>query len=535
MAEGQRFRLFGHLGLRSRIAATFAVGAVILSLVLISASLLVVRSNLLNQNETQLVERAEVNARQVGPKIGQTEVDAQTLFGSLLTEGLPSVVIRDPRGSGTYVPISADTKYGASSIPEALTGKVLDDREAAIMRYESDGEVLVAAGIPLPDDGAYFEVAQLNAIEQSLQSLRFPLIVSALLAAATGAALGWYSSRRLLRPLAEVTSVAEDVAQGHLEARVAYTEWADDPDLAPLVSSFNGMMQALQDRIDRDARFASDVSHELRSPLTTINTSVDVLGNARDDLPERAQKALDLLTEDMARFKQLVEDLLEISRFDAGAVRVELEDVDVGATVRWVVRGLSATVPVEVDPALEHEIIRCDKRRLMRIIANFIDNAAKYAGGATRIMIEHNDPADDSGEFDDGATEPKSDTIRIIVEDEGPGVPVEQRGEIFDRFNRGVQGGSRGSDFGVGLGLALAWEHARIQGGSIWVEERPDGASGARFVIELPYVEPRDVIDPDDLDEGAVDEPSGLDEVVTATGQHEAIVANAEDPTGDTP
>ena len=96
-----------------------------------------------------------------------------------------------------------------------------------------------------------------------------------------------------------------------------------------LASSFNDMASALQQRIERDARFASDVSHELRSPLMTLSASVEVMEARRDEMPERAQAALDLLTSDVSRFQGLVEDLLEISRFDAGAIRLHLEDLQV--------------------------------------------------------------------------------------------------------------------------------------------------------------------------------------------------------------
>ena len=161
----------------------------------------------------------------------------------------------------------------------------------------------------------YFEVNQLSDISRSINSLALTLIGASAAAAVLGGSLGYWGSRRLLRPLADVSSVAEAVAQGRLDARLAYSEWAEDPDLAQLVSSFNEMVAALQGRIDRDARFASDVSHELRSPLTTFSASLEVLRNAREEMPDRAQIALDLLSSDMERFTQLVEDLLEISHW----------------------------------------------------------------------------------------------------------------------------------------------------------------------------------------------------------------------------
>jgi two-component system sensor histidine kinase MtrB len=508
-----RFQPFGQLGLRARITLTFTLGAVVVALVVMVISVALVRRNLLNQRETQLVERAEVNADLVADKVG---VDAQTVFGSLSTVGRPSVLIRDPAGSGTYVPISVDARYGAASVPEALADEVLAERGIAIMRYSRGGEVLAAVGVPIPGtDGAYFEVNSLEDIEKSIEALRFPLILAALIAAASGAAFGWTSSRRVLRPLSEISSVARDISQGRLDARLAYSEWADDPDLAPLVSTFNEMVAALQDRIDRDARFASDVSHELRSPLTTFNASIEVLRNARAEMPERAQLALDLLSSDMTRFTQLVEDLLEISRFDAGAVRLEMDPVALVDTVRFATRSMSRTpIPIEADASLEDRIVYCDKRRVVRVVSNFIDNAAKYADGATLIRIERATGV----ESPDGESETDpADRLRIIVEDEGPGVAEEDRERIFDRFNRGGQGGSRGTDLGVGLGLALAAEHAQLSGGRVWVESRTDGVSGSRFVLELPLLEPHAEHD----DDG--EELPSLDEVVTATGQHPII------------
>ena len=116
-----------------------------------------------------------------------------------------------------------------------------------------------------------------------------------------------------------------------------------------------------------------------------------------------------------------------------------------------------------------HTYIRIDKRRLARVVQNLIDNAAKYGDGATRVEV-----AD------------RGTSMQIAVEDSGTGVPLDERIVIFDRFSRGGAGGRRGSDTGVGLGLALVNEHIRLHGGRVWVEDRPDGEMGARFVVELP-------------------------------------------------
>ncbi len=494
-----RFRPFGQLGLRARITATFTVGATLVAVLLSITSVALSRSNLLDQREKLVEERAVVNAGTLAQKLALGEVADQAILGSLSTAGKPSALVPMSNDSDRLRSISLDTQYGTATVPDAVSDGAVAGR-ASIMRYEYKGELLLAVGVPLaPGKGAYFEINQLDDIERSIDSLSYRLVGATLLAAVLGAILGFWASRRVLRPLADVSQVAEAISLGKLDARLVDTEWADDPDLAQLVFSFNEMVSAMQSRIDRDARFASDVSHELRSPLTTFNASLEVLRNAREEMPERAQMALDLLSSDMERFTQLVEDLLEISRFDAGAVRLELDEVLLVETIKMATRSLSRDpLPVEADPGLDDLIVSCDKRRLMRILANFIDNARKYGGGATLVTVTRVTGFDAEDEPGAGVqvttTDPSEpqplDTVRIAVEDAGSGVSEEDRKKIFDRFNRGGQGGSRGTDLGVGLGLALAAEHARLHGGSVWVEDRLDGGQGARFVFELPLVEP---------------------------------------------
>jgi signal transduction histidine kinase len=230
------------------------------------------------------------------------------------------------------------------------------------------------------------------------------------------------------------------------------------------------MVAALRERIDRDARFSSNVTHELRSPLMTLSASLEVLENHRGELPERAQIALDLLVADINRFNQLLEDLLEMSRIDAGVVNIEAENVLITELVLYAVdEQTDQTIPVDVSADLAGVVVRVDKKRLLRVIANLLDNAAKYGGGATCVELARVD-----------------DEVQVAVEDEGPGVPEKDRTRIFDRFSRGRVQGDRAQREGVGLGLSIVAEHVRIHGGEVWVEDRPDGRSGARFVFALP-------------------------------------------------
>jgi signal transduction histidine kinase len=513
-----------HLGLRARITVAVALVTLVLSVILSLVTLTVTSRTLISQREESVTRRVLANAQTVdGSLAGASTPDLQTVLSSLADAGKPSLILA---GTGDTVAVSLDQRFGVDSLPRELKDRVVESDESGIQRFSADGVPLVAIGVPLKERGAsYFEVYALDDIETGLRTLAITLAVATALTTIGAAALGYWASRYTLRPITRIKEAAESVALGQLDTRIDFQDYAHDRDLAPLVANFNSMVSALQERIDRDARFASDVSHELRSPLTTLNAGIQVLDNSRDDLPERARHVLDLLSADVDRFTQLVEDLLEISRFDAGAVRLELDDVALVPLVTTTLQNLGyGDVPVEADAELEDTVLACDKRRLIRILANYLNNAQKYADGPTGVFVERHDP-----DPDDPLDET---TVRIGVEDAGPGVPVEERGRIFDRFNRGDQGGSRGADIGVGLGLALAAEHARLQGGRVWVEDRHDGGQGSRFVVELPLLEPYDeeLEHDEDLSAATPEAASAL----TLTGEHSAITLDeALDDTAD--
>ena len=187
-----------------------------------------------------------------------------------------------------------------------------------------NGTPVLVVGFPLATRNAlYFEATPLDDIEDTLDSLANILMLVSGGVFIFGIALGMWSSRRVLFPVEEVGQTARAIAVGDLSARL---DVGNDPDLEMLASTFNQMANTLEQRIEADAKFASNVSHELRSPLTTIMASIEVLNGNADSLDENSKLALDLLNEDLERFKQLVEDLLEISRYDVGANALTLED-----------------------------------------------------------------------------------------------------------------------------------------------------------------------------------------------------------------
>jgi signal transduction histidine kinase len=225
------------------------------------------------------------------------------------------------------------------------------------------------------------------------------------------------------------------------------------------------MADAVQTRIEREVRFASDVSHELRSPITALSAAVEVLDARRTELPERTQQALDVVVSQVRRFDDMVIDLLELSRIDAGATDLHTETVELAelcdrVTHRFGYGGL----PIDVHRRAPRLAV-VDRVRFERILGNLLENAKAHGGGALRISIEPGG----------------GKTVLMAVEDNGPGVAASERTRIFERFARGSAARQR---IGTGLGLALVSEHARALGGEAWVEERPGG--GARFVVRLP-------------------------------------------------
>jgi two-component system sensor histidine kinase MtrB len=422
------------------------------------------RSYLLRQREASVLRQTFTNARLVRSGLRTERPDVPRLLASLETPaGSHPVLFYD----GQWYAASVST--GREALPARLRSDVVGG-EPARQRFRLRGTPAVAVGVPVRGVGAsYFEIFSLQEMDRTLRVLRNALAAGAALTTLAGASIGLWAGRRLLRPVAATSEAAAEIAGGRLDVRLAP---ARDPDLATLAISFNQMTDALVERIAREARFAAAVSHELRTPLTTLSTSLEVLLARRSELPERARTGLDLLASEVRRFQRLVEDLLEISRIDAGATELSLEEVRLG---EFVLHALDAegkaTLALDLDSSAVDTVVRVDKRRLERVLANLVENGDFYGGGVVRMAVERHDSV-----------------AQLAVEDAGPGVAEEDRERIFERFVRGRRGVRDGSSEGSGLGLSLVHEHVRLHGGRVWVEDRPGG--GARFVVELPAVEP---------------------------------------------
>ena len=453
------------IGLRNRILLIFVAGALLLSIVLASITYSFTRSNLVDQRIAVETNQAIANARRTQNDLVRSPNE---VLVALDQGGIAHKLIYI-NGSWT----SSSPLFSHQMIPAVLLQHVQIDKKAASMIVDSAKGQALVVGIPLPRINAiYFEYDNLREVRDALQSVRLALIIATFITTFVGIALGVFASRRAVRPLANAAQAARAIADGKLETRLEPT---DDPDMQALTSAFNDMVATLQERVERDARFTSDVSHELRSPLMTLAASVQVLESRRDELPERSQAALDLLSSDVSRFQGLVEDLLEISRFDAGAIRLVLEPLFLFEFIKQAVSVSSLPrTEIRCDNIAALVAIRGDKRRLARVIANLIDNARIHSGGKPKIVIQL------------AENESPPAHVWIIVEDDGDGLIEGESSKIFERFSRGGAAGRRAGTEGAGLGLALAREHVTLHKGKIWAENRTDGIRGARFIVELP-------------------------------------------------
>lgn len=481
------------LGLRARVVLSFAIGALLLSTLLSVVTYQLTRANLLDQRIEDVRASAIRTAQDINAELGRAANEAANRDGALGTptpeaeQALAERIMNQfdaPWGSTQALRVGSYfwSEFGFEEIdlPTPLAEQAFpstaDSYSSAVeMVFDGSAGSSYALVLPLPYaqvSSSYIQSASLADIEDTLSNLRTTLVGASAVTAILGLAFGVYVASRLFDPLSDISAAAASIAEGDLSTRL---EHANDPDLDQLVSSFNGMTSSLQQRIERDSRFASDVSHELRSPLMTLTGSAAVLEKRRDEIPERAQLALDLLTADIRRFKQLVEDLLEISRFDVGAIELDKSEVLLTEFVSQAMHAATngaRQVPVTHGDDAKDLIALIDKRRVAQVVRNLSENADKYAGGVTQARIDRLG----------------TDGVRISLEDRGPGVPEAEREVIFERFARGSEGGRRGSGTGVGLGLSLVVEHLRLHGGTIAVTDRSDGEQGARFVIDLPGV-----------------------------------------------
>jgi two-component system, OmpR family, sensor histidine kinase MtrB len=326
------------------------------------------------------------------------------------------------------------------------------------------------------DTFSLFYVYPLHEQAQSLQVVRSALLTAGSLLVILLGVIAWLVARQVVRPVRLARRIAERLAAGRLEERMHVR---GDDDIARLGNSFNQMASSLQQQIRRleelsrmQRRFVADVSHELRTPLTTVRMAADVLFDARDRFDGATGRSAELLQVQLDRFELLLTDLLEISRFDAGAAVLEIAEADLADVARRVIeatstlaedRGTRVSLVSPGPPAL----VQIDVRRIERIVRNLVVNAIEYGQGKpVEIRVASNDTA-----------------AALTVSDRGIGLKPGEDVLVFTRFWRADPARSKTLG-GSGLGLAIALEDARLHGGKLQAWGHP--GDGAVFRLTLP-------------------------------------------------
>jgi signal transduction histidine kinase len=417
----------------------------------------VVSNYLVAQRQSTAIRQAQINVIALQQVLQVRSGQLPSILGDLQHD--PSTTIFLYRSGRWY-----STALIAS--PDRLPAELIElvrSGQGASQRLVLDGDPFLAVGQPVPD-GAYFELFPMSELDGALRAMSIALPLGAFVTTLVGAGLGRTAARQTLTPLTEFNRVAGAIARGDRSVRL---DSGGDPDLIELARSFNETASALQRRLEADARFTADVAHELRTPVTTMLNSLDLLAYYRDRMPAEAQEPLDLLMVDLQRFQHMVKDLLEMSRAEDRTDNLVLEPALIGELVSKSADRAAGREVTFVSPGAERTTLVLDKRRMVQVITNLVRNAEVHGGGVIRVAVE-----------------PYAAGVRIFVDDAGPGVPADRRDRIFERFARNAGSPTDGA----GLGLAIVARHVRLHQGRVWVEDRPGG--GARFVVELKESQP---------------------------------------------
>jgi two-component system sensor histidine kinase MtrB len=461
-------------GLRLRITIAFVGAALAVSALVAGTTYVLVQRYLIRQRVDDAVQQGLSNVRFAVGSLAQMEEgeeDPEAAREEALSDLVDSLEVR---GVTEAMVVSGETSFPSSfalslaSVPRRLVDAVEGGRVGYALDWSGSARMVFGSPLPNEDLEAYF-FFPLSDLARTLQVVSRVLIGASIGAGLLAMLVGTRVSNRVVDPVRRASRAARRVAEGLLETRL---EVHGDDELAALASSFNEMTAALERRIGRDRRFVGDVSHELRTPLTTLRASTDFLLEHGDRLPASSRRAAELLAADIEYLQRLVDDLLDLSRVEAGKVDMAWERLNVADLTREVVARRTRTgerhVRIEVEGNHEDLSTVADKQRLERVVGNLVDNALIHGEGK-EITVRIG--------ADDGS-------LRVAVEDRGPGIPPHAAGRIFERFFKADPARRRGEGRGSGLGLAIARENAHLHGGEIRVFNGRQG--GARFEVRLP-------------------------------------------------
>jgi signal transduction histidine kinase len=453
--------------LRRRLAVTYAIVAAVSTGALALGTYLVVSSSRLDDSADSSIEQTRTNLVLAGTVLGKASTPQAVADVLALYARRPSFETVAVAGGEAY---SSSFDFGGPQIPAGLyrlvrTGDLAYER----VRIADTPYLVTGARVEPARAELYFFFSE-EALRDDLAQLRRILLIGWGLVVVLSGAAGALVARRVLRPVAQASDAAHALAEGLLETRLPVE--ADD-EFGAWAASFNEMAEALEEKIRalseaqaRERRFTSDVAHELRTPLTALVGEASLLQQQLERMPLEAKRPAQLLVEDVLRLRRLVEELMEISRLDAGREDVHTEPVDLSSLASGLLRsrGWDKSVSLDAEPI----VVETDPRRAERILSNLIENALAHGGRDVAVQIGRHE----------------TDAF-VEVRDRGPGVAPEQLAHVFERFYKADRARAGG---GSGLGLAIALENARLLGGRIdaWSEI----GVGSRFTLRLPVAKP---------------------------------------------
>ncbi|MEE1939351.1 HAMP domain-containing sensor histidine kinase [Streptomyces sp. TRM 70361] len=432
------------------------------------------------------------------------------------------VVLISRRTGGPPCRAASHENFTLDDVPRTLRTAVNRKREVDAanpaeyhlywQRITLDGEPYLVSGATVIDEGGRpaptgYMLKSLAAERDDLNSLAWSLGIATALALIGSALLAQAAATTVLRPVQRLGDAARRLGEGKLNTRL---QVSGTDELAELSRTFNRTAAALEKRVaelsareESSRRFVADMSHELRTPLTAITAVTEVLEEEADSLDPMIAPAVGLVVSETRRLNDLVENLMEVTRFDAGTARLVLDDVDVADQVTACVDARAWLDAVELD-ADRGVMARLDPRRLDVILANLIGNALKHGGSPVRVSVRTGKSGAVAARGAAGG-----DELIIRVSDNGPGIPEDVLPHVFDRFYKASA--SRPRSEGSGLGLSIALENAHIHGGRITAENAPGG--GAVFTLRLPRDASRLAPDRDRDPDRDPDRDSGQDGV----------------------
>jgi two-component system sensor histidine kinase MtrB len=452
------------LGLRARLILTFAMVSALVAVGVAGISYAIVRGDTWRSNIDRAARETRVHLEDAAATLppDPTPPQLRRFLAQVRARSTAEVVAVQGDRTLTTAPV-----FTAAQVPDGVRRPVAAGRVVAQRTTVGGEPVIVVGSAVLPSGPQLYLFFPQRQTAQDLSRLAVVLAATSGALVVISAAVGAVAAAGLLRPIARTRAAVRAVAAGDLDARL---DVEGDDELAELARAFNTMTAALRRNVGElreleagQRRFVSDVSHELRTPLTALTTACEVLEANTDGLSDAGRRAARLVVVESRRLAALVEDLMEISRMDAGAAEMTLERVDVMRAVAGALRsrGWHEDVEVRGDDGVT---VLMDARRLDAIIGNLVGNARIY--GRPPIVV---------------TVRSAPDEVEVDVADHGDGIPLHHLQRIFDRFYKVERSRSSG---GTGLGLAIARENARLHGGELTVAS--EQGHGTTFTLRLP-------------------------------------------------